>query len=73
MNHDEQRIQQVLLTLQSNAIKFTLRGRITIKGEIKVNEGDSFLELSVIDTGVGIKNEDKEKLFKMFGYIQDSN
>ena len=73
MVHDEQRIQQVLLNLQSNALKFTDKGRVTIKGEIKVTGGDSLLELSVIDTGVGIKNADKEKLFKMFGYIEDSN
>ena len=35
--------------------------------------GDFLLELSVIDTGVGIKEADQNRLFKMFGYIEDNN
>ena len=36
LNHDEQRIQQVLLNLQSNALKFTNEGSVTIKPVVKV-------------------------------------
>jgi signal transduction histidine kinase len=31
---------------------------------------DNFLEISVIDTGVGIKEEDFNKLFKLFGFLE---
>ena len=69
--HDEMRIQQVLLNFQSNALKFTDKGRVTIKTSIVEKEasGDRYLEISVIDTGIGIKEEDKPKLFKLFGYV----
>ena len=36
ITHDEQRIQQVLLNLQSNALKFTDKGKITIKAKTKL-------------------------------------
>ena len=71
--HDEQRIQQVILNLQSNALKFTDKGFVKILGTISDKDGDSYLQISVIDTGAGIKVEDQDKLFKMFGYISDSN
>ena len=67
--HDEMRIQQVLLNLQSNALKFTDKGSVMINGRIFSIEGDKYLEISVVDTGTGIKDGDKDKLFKMFGYI----
>ena len=70
--HDEQRIQQVLLNLQSNALKFTTKGSVTIKAEVLEKEEGLILQLSVTDTGIGIKDEDKDKLFSMFGYIKDS-
>ena len=69
--HDEQRIQQVLLNLQSNALKFTEMGSVTIRGKTYVDNNETNLELEVIDTGAGIKDKDKDKLFKLFGYIED--
>ena len=59
----------MLLNLQSNAQKFTEKGSITIKAEVILENEDSYLQMSVIDTGVGIKLEEQDKLFKMFGYI----
>ena len=67
------RIQQVILNLQSNAVKFTDEGKVTIRPRIFNQNGDKILEISVIDTGIGIKEEDKDKLFKLFGYVQDSH
>lgn len=32
-----------------------------------------FLKISVIDTGIGIKREERNKLFKLFGYLENSN
>jgi len=60
MNHspwvfaDEHRIMQILLNLQSNALKFTATGSVRVKVAIE-GENDHFdLVVSVIDTGVGI-------------------
>ena len=71
--HDEKRIQQVILNLQSNALKFTERGSVIIRARIYNFDDGEYLEVSVIDTGAGIKDEEKDKLFKMFGYIEDEN
>ena len=59
----------MILNLQSNALKFTERGSVIIKARVYDSQEDQFLEVSVVDTGAGIKDEDKDKLFKMFGYI----
>ena len=53
---DEQRIMQVLLGLQSNALKFTKHGSVTIYVEIEKRVNfEKFLKISVADTGIGIK------------------
>lgn len=69
---DEMRLQQVLLNLQANALKFTEEGSVTIEVEIIKDNLNHFLKVSIIDTGVGIKEEDKHKLFKLFGFVKDS-
>ena len=43
-----------------------------IKAEVTQKNNDMYLKMSVTDTGIGIKDEDKNKLFSMFGYIKDS-
>ena len=73
ITHDEQRIQQVLLNLQSNALKFTEHGKVEIKGRVYQENFDEYLEISVVDTGIGIKKEEQNNLFKMFGYISNDN
>ena len=62
---DRMRVQQVLVNLISNALKFTNRGEI----KIKVIQKDEIVEVSVRDSGIGIKKEDKDKLFKSFSQI----
>jgi len=49
---------QVLLGLQSNALKFTKRGSIIINVAIKKNHQGTFLTISVNDTGIGISQQD---------------
>ena len=61
------------MNLQSNALKFTERGKVTIKARTFTSDEALYLEISVTDTGIGIKEDDQHKLFTMFGYIQDSN
>ena len=62
---DQRRVEQVILNLLSNAIKFIEHGKIRV--ECSINEGQVLVR--VIDTGIGIKNEDMEKLFKPFRQI----
>ena len=60
---DEARLGQVLLNLVHNAAKFTPdEGKLKIEA---VGEGD-WCRVSVIDNGVGIKEEDKERIFEPF-------
>lgn len=69
---DKKRLQQVLLNLYSNAVKFTNSdGKITILVELLPEEDKDILRVSVHDTGLGIKNEDQKKLFTLFGSIKD--
>lgn len=67
---DVKRFQQVLLNLFSNAVKFTDRfGEIVIKASY--SDDKRAVSVQVSDNGVGIKEEDKPKLFKLFGSIKD--
>ena len=69
INCDEQRVMQVLLCLQSNALKFTQRGEVSIKVQIVDEILGKFLKIQVADTGSGIPKEDHDKLFKLFGFV----
>jgi len=62
---DERRTKQVIVNLIGNAVKFTDEGEI----EINVTKKDRMAELSVKDTGIGIREEDMGKLFKAFSQI----
>jgi signal transduction histidine kinase len=62
---DERRTKQILVNFISNAVKFTDRGEI----EIKIVKKDEMVEISVGDTGIGIRKEDINKLFKTFSRI----
>jgi len=59
---DRMRIEQVLINLINNAIKFTEVGMVTISSKV-INDQ---IETSVTDTGLGIKPEDIDKIFKTF-------
>jgi len=59
---DERRITQVLLNLVGNAIKFTEQGKVAV--QLSASDG-SFLA-AVTDTGPGIKQEDRERIFEEF-------
>ncbi|MCK5661260.1 MAG: HAMP domain-containing histidine kinase, partial [Methanosarcinales archaeon] len=67
---DRIRLKQVLLNLISNAIKFTSdNGKIIVKA----NNEKEMVRISVIDNGMGIKQDDMGKLFNRFIQIDQSN
>jgi len=70
---DRRRLQQVILNIQSNALKFTERtGKVTLYYSIYNLNEKCYLEVQVKDTGVGIQRKDKPKLFKLFGFVQST-
>jgi signal transduction histidine kinase/DNA-binding response OmpR family regulator len=66
---DANRIRQVLVNLIGNAIKFTPAGSVVVTGTVR---GDR-LKLEVRDTGPGISEADRQKLFREFSQIDSSN
>ncbi|EAS05594.3 ATPase, histidine kinase-, DNA gyrase B (macronuclear) [Tetrahymena thermophila SB210] len=72
IENDGRRIKQILLNLTSNALKFTFVGEIVIviKKEILT---DDLIKITVKDTGVGIPDTLKPKLFKLYGTYDHNN
>ncbi|KAL4482976.1 hypothetical protein ABPG74_019002 [Tetrahymena malaccensis] len=72
IENDGRRIKQILLNLTSNALKFTFVGEIVIeiKKEILTDE---LIKITVKDTGVGIPDTLKPKLFKLYGTYDHNN
>ncbi len=70
---DELRIRQILQNLVFNAVKFTSQGKVTIAVEsVKQDAGAVTLKFSVIDTGIGIGEEQQQKIFEPFVQAEDS-
>ncbi len=70
---DPNKIQQILINLIGNAIKFTKTGDITVSAEIFQNNEDAdIIEFKVTDTGIGIPQADFSKLFKNFSQVSNS-
>lgn len=68
---DPNRIRQVLDNLLSNAVKFTEKGEINLRIRMVRKQEDSVLiEFSVVDTGIGIEEEDMKRLFQSFIQIE---
>lgn len=62
MNSDPTRIKQILMNAIGNAIKFTLKGKVTLQ----VSFMNSRLRFAIIDTGVGISEQQASQLFQAF-------
>ncbi|TMP47304.1 hypothetical protein CWB96_11660 [Pseudoalteromonas citrea] len=81
-NHDEQyskqvegdelRFKQILINLLNNALKFTPKGSIRLDCHCRDQDDDRLLTIKVIDTGIGIKAEDQQRLFNAFAQAQSS-
>ena len=66
---DKTRLRQVLLNLVNNSIKFTEKGKVSIRA---VNQGDQVL-ISIKDTGIGIRPEQIELVFQEFTQVDTSS
>lgn len=70
---DPLRLGQILINLSNNAMKFTETGEIIVKVEtVLVENEDVILKFSVIDSGVGMSDEQQSKLFKAFSQADTS-
>lgn len=70
---DELKIRQILLNLVHNAVKFTESGDVTVNARIiEKTTNNLTIRFSVKDTGIGIKPDDREKLFKPFSQADES-
>ena len=65
---DAGRIRQIVWNLLSNAIKFTAQGRVDMICDYE----DEWLVVKVVDTGIGIGNNDRDKIFKAFEQVSKS-
>ena len=63
---------QILLNILSNALKFTFKGFIEVTADCFSKENEKFIRINVLDSGIGIKEEDIPKLFTCFGMLDDS-
>lgn len=73
LHGDAGRIRQVLLNLASNAVKFTQTGEVIIKvAAVGVDRDRCRLRLEVIDTGIGIAEEHRGRLFESFSQADAS-
>jgi PAS domain S-box-containing protein len=71
---DEAKFKQIMYNLLSNAIKFTPDGgRVLVTADVQNSgAGDAFLQIAVTDTGIGIKANDQERVFKEFEQVDSS-
>lgn len=63
---DVMRLRQIVANLVSNAIKFTSDGQIDLMVSASVNGADAFVEIQVADTGIGIDDDNKGRVFDDF-------
>ncbi|KOA20629.1 signal transduction histidine-protein kinase BarA [Clostridium homopropionicum DSM 5847] len=69
---DEERLNQIIINLLSNSIKFTFDGEVSLKVLLETKEEDKVLiRFEIYDTGIGIDNITKEELFE--SYIQEDS
>jgi signal transduction histidine kinase len=67
---DPERLRQILLNLMSNAVRFTEKGEISLRAEeVSGTEGRASLRFEVKDTGIGLSQQDREKVFQPFSQI----
>ncbi len=73
VNGDADRFRQIVLNLVSNAVKFTERGQVVIRGREERRCGDEiWMRFEVSDSGIGIPADYHDRLFKLFSQVDAS-
>ncbi|MBP5266588.1 MAG: response regulator, partial [Lachnospiraceae bacterium] len=71
---DEIRIKQCVLNLLNNSVKYTETGSVSLRVTFeRAGEDDVFIDVCVQDTGIGIRQDDLDKLFSPFQRIDERN
>ena len=70
---DGLRLRQILLNILSNAVKFTRQGEVVVNVEaFRTGQSPYELHFTVVDTGVGIPEEERDRIFKPFSQLDAS-
>ncbi len=69
---DDKRIRQILINLLTNAIKYTNKGKVTLKVKCIIDKDEAIVQYYVRDTGIGIKEEDIENIYDVFKRVDMS-
>lgn len=71
---DSVRLKQILINLLANAVKFTEKGSIKLDVNVldKIDDSNATIRFAVIDTGIGILDQNKKKIFKAFSQEDSS-
>lgn len=74
---DPKRLRQIIINLMGNAMKFTQEGAVTVRltkgGKMMTNPAEGFiLRFEIIDTGIGMKEEVADRLFRPFSQADNS-
>jgi signal transduction histidine kinase len=70
---DARKLQQILVQLLTNAVKFTEKGTIELRMRSTSEAGRPFLEIALADTGIGIDKKDQEIIFEEFRQLDGSS
>ena len=65
ISSDRRRVEQILINLLNNAVKFTESGSVTVQSRVT----DGRVKVSITDTGIGIREQDLQTLFKPFRQV----
>jgi two-component system sensor histidine kinase/response regulator len=70
---DRRALHQILINLTNNAIKYTESGFVRLELSRRAADGETWVDVSVVDSGIGIKSEDIDKLFSAFEQLDSSS
>jgi PAS domain S-box-containing protein len=70
---DHRALRQIIINLTNNAIKFTEEGSVCLMLHLSHRDGRPVTEISVSDTGIGIRPEDQARLFQAFEQLETTN
>lgn len=70
---DPVRLKQIIINLIGNAIKFTDKGSVTLSVNCESSDNHFMLRINVVDTGIGISEENLKTIFEEFSQVDSSN